>query len=528
MTEWREEASRALAKMAMENFPTVADAIFELVDNPIDYRRGRKLSIDITVDKSKDAIVVQDVGGEGMDAEGISDWLNWGSGHPHASADIGMYHQGGKAACGYLADSLRLYAKAAGRPEVWKLEDPLWGSRDYWMNWGSPTRLGNLSELPQKLRNCPQESGFVRIELWNLREKRFNLESLRWRLSNTYRHLLSSGAIEINLLGGGGQVEPLKLPLSSAFERRDVRIPLPSGRTLSGWVGRLDRDAVVASGKRRIPGGLRCLFQGRLISEGEFFGYYAEGKGLLASLIGEVHINHIKKLLPNKGGFQTDSPEWEEVERTMSDYLRPIIAEFRRAAERQTVTREERKRAANVRDQLREALRAVGNGAASKSGGSAPIQQAAVAGRKPATTVEVAQAENQEQNGSNPAPRKSPQPRTEPPEGATGRLRRLLRRTVGQEEVPPIELEDASDRSVRSFLRIDEQTGRIAAVVINIRYPLYSELDGAEAYLAETAVMELSKPQEGDQKNLTEYLGEVDTWISAWARVREAAEEREE
>lgn len=47
---WKEEGSRGLAHVAMEDFPTVADAIFEIADNPLDYRRGRPLVIEITID----------------------------------------------------------------------------------------------------------------------------------------------------------------------------------------------------------------------------------------------------------------------------------------------------------------------------------------------------------------------------------------------------------------------------------------------------------------------------------------------
>ena len=75
---WKETSSRGLAKGAMNQYSTVAEALFEIIDNPIDYRFGRKLNIDICVQKSDDLVVVEDTGGEGMDADGIQDWLNWG------------------------------------------------------------------------------------------------------------------------------------------------------------------------------------------------------------------------------------------------------------------------------------------------------------------------------------------------------------------------------------------------------------------------------------------------------------------
>src|SRR3989442_15679692 len=99
-TRWLESGSRSLALVLMEDFPTAADAFFELVDNPIDYRRGRQLAVTIDVDRGADRAAVQDSHGEGMDAEGIADWLPWGTGHPHTANDIGRFPKGGKAACG--------------------------------------------------------------------------------------------------------------------------------------------------------------------------------------------------------------------------------------------------------------------------------------------------------------------------------------------------------------------------------------------------------------------------------------------
>ena len=59
MAVWIEEGSRGLAHVAMDDFPTVADALFEIADNPLDYRRGRHLNIDISIDKEHGLIGVQ-------------------------------------------------------------------------------------------------------------------------------------------------------------------------------------------------------------------------------------------------------------------------------------------------------------------------------------------------------------------------------------------------------------------------------------------------------------------------------------
>jgi hypothetical protein len=163
MVEWKEEISRGLAHSAMDSFPTFADAAAELIDNPIDFRYGRKLSVRVTVDKPKDLMIFEDIGGEGMDAEGIADWLKWGTGRVHQKGDISLYRQGGKAACGYLADSLVLYAKRAGSEDVWKIEDSDWRGRTVARDWGKPSPVADKRLLPASVASCPKDQGIVRI-----------------------------------------------------------------------------------------------------------------------------------------------------------------------------------------------------------------------------------------------------------------------------------------------------------------------------------------------------------------------------
>lgn len=58
MLEWKESISRGTAIALMHNFTSVAEALKELVDNPIDYMWGQKLTIDIFEDKPNDRLVV--------------------------------------------------------------------------------------------------------------------------------------------------------------------------------------------------------------------------------------------------------------------------------------------------------------------------------------------------------------------------------------------------------------------------------------------------------------------------------------
>jgi hypothetical protein len=498
VTTWRETSSRKMAHVLMNDFPTAADAFFEIIDNPLDYRHGREIEIDVQANKDADSVSVEDRGGEGMDAEGIADWLQWGSGHPHSGDDIGRYHKGGKAACGYLADSVRIVTRRSGQSDVWMFQDLRWKTREDWADFGVPEPY--TKDLPDHLTALPAGLGFTRIELSNLvTDHRWNLDRLRWRIGNTYRALISKGGLTIRL--NGVVIPPLDLPLSSAFKERHIDVTLPSKHRVRGWVGRLDRDAT-RPGQNRIPGGIRCLYQNRLITEGEYFGHHAEGKGLLASLIGEIELNFVAPL-SNKTDFQRGTAIWEEVERAMYDWLAPIIAEFRRAAESQPVTLEERKRVNAVRRQLEEALRAFADAYTGEAEG-------ATLGRRP-PTPRTSAVERPTIDGE--SPRSTPQPRTPAPEGAVGTLRRLRGRIGPKGEVPPIVLKDL-DPGVRS--EADEADGRVIKVVINRAYPMYRDLKEQEAYIAETALLELLQPRSGEVLPIKQFLYQVNDCLGYW------------
>jgi hypothetical protein len=505
MAVWIEEGSRGLAHVAMDDFPTMADALFEIADNPLDYRRGRHIDIDISIGKDRDRIVVEDTGGEGMDA---ADWLKWGTGHPHQATDIGQYHKGGKAACGYLADRVVILTRRAGQKDVWRFEDRNWHSRSEWKVFGEPVPYED--PIPKHLAAVPVAVGFTRLELSDLHDRRYNLEKLRWMLGNTYRRLISNGHVSFRL--NGQPVDALDLPESSAFERREEDIRLPSGKRVHAWVARLDRDAL--KGGPRIQGGLRLLYQGRLISEGEYFGHNLGGQGQLASLIGEVDLNHVAPL-SNKTGFKKATPEWEEVDTVLNEWLAPIIIEFRRAAEEQPISREERKRVNEVRRELTEALKRVrtdpGSGREERS------STADSGGRRSPTRSEMPETTRVSLGGHH----RSPVARSEAPDDAVGVLERLARRLRKGDEVPPIELRDL-DPSVRSEAVRSGDT--IVKVFINRTYPLYAELKGHEAYLAETALLELLMPAAGEKTPVADYVAELNQSLAAWSGVsRESA-----
>jgi len=512
-TAWRERAQRGLALGAMNQYETVADALFEIIDNPMDYRFGRKLTVNVSVQKEHDLVVVEDSGGEGMDDEGIDDWLNWGSGHPHQSRDIGRYHYGGKAATGFLANHIRITARRANTRTVWVFEDREWATREEWANYEKRTQ--DTRELPIHLRNLPADTGFVRIELRDLHKtRRYRLDDLRFRLSNVYRRLIIGGEISIAL--NGAPVQPLALPESSSFSAVEICERLQNRRRLRGRVWRLNRDEALQS--KYIKGGVRTLFNGRLITEGEYFGYYAEGKGLLNSLVGEIELDWCKPV-PTKTAWIKDSEEWYEVEESMKSALQPIIRAFREAAERNPVSREEKKRCNQVHRQLNQALRLIRASDGSRGEMDDQIASKSVeeAGRKAASPREDGaddeQAENHGRAGTR-GPTKNPSP---PPEDAVGALRRLVDRLEKSGGFPPIRPDSLFDKSLRSGRGIENGT---EVIVVNTIHSMYTDLEGDASYIAETAILEMLRPEEENETlHASEYYGQALQLLNAWYKV---------
>ncbi|MCH7921223.1 MAG: hypothetical protein IIC50_25045, partial [Planctomycetes bacterium] len=293
-----------------------------------------------------------------MDAADIAGWLKWGSGRKRKSTDISRWRVGGKAACGYLGDDLALYAKAAGSDDIWFFEDHGWATREEVGNWGEPEPVPSSVPLPPSLADAGRAEGFVRIEIRKQRQKVYNIEDLRFVLSNTYRTLLEKGDLTIEI--NGERVAPLALPRNSSRKDTPIDLKTSLGHRVRGWVGRLDRDKTARgiSAKRRISGGLRCTYQGRLICSGEYFGHAGDTKGSLASLIGEVELAFVTPT-PNKTDFDRGSPEWAAVEAVMHPFLAPIIREFTKASDAGKASRAERKTLNTVCGELAEAFRRV-------------------------------------------------------------------------------------------------------------------------------------------------------------------------
>jgi len=488
----QEKISRKILRPYMANFRSVSDALLELVDNAFDefdgFHGGTHLKV--TIKMTKAGIIVENLGGKGMGPKELDDWLNWGK--PIKTDAIGEWGQGGKAAMGYLGRAWIVHTKRWNQPWLWEIRE------DNWDDVSCDEKT--YKAVPIKAAVQHEGLGYCKFEIKNLKKRRQDINRIKTVLSNIYRKYLEEGKSSINV--NGEPINPLRLPIYEGFEIQQFKEKTSQGRWIKGWIGRLKRDARLRSGPR-IAGGMRLLRHGRLICDSEYFGHRDfRYKASLGTLIGEVELTPKVPVLPNKTGFDIDSPEWDDSRNIMYEVLKPHIEALLRQKEEETVTREEKKRVSQVRRWMIDAFKLlnkygalygqfgedVGRKRPKKTEGQEPIKEAVV--------------------GKEKREYKKQEPRTPPPEDAVGRLRR-------KGKMPEWEPRDLQPE-IRS--EWEEKNGN-RCLLINKRYCLYEERKGDDLYIAETAALQLARPEEDEKLTPKEYLNEVDLIMRAFCEV---------
>ncbi|GAI27290.1 unnamed protein product [marine sediment metagenome] len=95
---------------------------------------------------------------------------------------------------------------------------------------------------------------------------------------------------------------------------------------------------------------------------------------------------------------------------------------------------------------------------------------------------------------------------------AVGRLRRLGK--MPEWELKVLEPEIRSDWGKKNGNR---------CLLINKKYCLYEEREGDDLYIAETAALQLARPEEEEKLTSKEYLNEVDLLMRAFCEVYSSA-----
>ncbi|MDE2859907.1 MAG: ATP-binding protein [Chloroflexota bacterium] len=508
-TQIRETIGREAILALANNYPNMTDALMEIIDNPFDYRKGRTILVHVSVIKKANSggqISVLDVGGEGMDDRGLQEWIHWGTGRLHASTDIGQYHVGGKLASIYLGRSLEIICRKSGSNRIYRFHDPDWGSR-------TESREFDIEELDlasaawkdERLSQFPKDSGFTLVRIENLENHRYEKALLLERLASTYRELIRSGASIITL--DGVPVEPLEIPESARHADKAVVIPrerLAPRVFVEGRIWVLEPDQIPQGRRISIRAGIRTLFNGRLITQGEEFGHNLAGKGSLQRLIGEISVTGLRPTA-DKSKWLTSNPNWGVLSEFVREKMRPLVAYLNRMSESTAVPRALRKRTEAVRRDLAIAFKRLEQAAGSPIGTLGEADNPS--GRKPAETSDTPRSAAQQSNGSSPS--KTSRNRTPPPSDAVGRL---LRRTGGN--IPKIDFEHLGQGKRTQWGTPGE------VIVVNLDYPLYEE--ESDQYLVEAICLHLLSEDESFKgAPISATMEQIDRIVWAWADVVE-------
>lgn len=480
---WRESASRRIVSALCSSYTSITHAVCELVDNAVDAMGDQQCLIKIELDKPGNRIVVENIGGSGMGAAEIAVWLSWGEDANHTSADIGHYGQGGKAACGYLGDSLRLWTKLAGESEIWKFEDFNWRNRSDFVDFGIPEPI-DRDLAPTSLKNCPIEMGCVRIEIEDvINGRQWRVDSLMRDLATVYDRLMRQGQLAI--LVNGILVKPVSLPLDDTIGKVPIEVKV-GDVTVKGWAGRLERSKLKDG---NVKAGFRLFAKGRMMVESEAFGFNFAAKGSLNQFISELEIDGLTPNLNKSGFVERDDQVYKDLGRAVLSQCASLIKQLREGHDEKILGREQ-KTAAKVRTDLKEVFKALAESLDAETSTQKATQSEGNEGRKkPEPNGEKAERETSEKTG------RQNQARTEAPDGAVGTLSRILRRLKNGKDCPEIEIV-AGSPEVRSALV--EEGGKVT-IQVNKNFPGYVKVEGAASYVAETALIELLLREEDCQ-----------------------------
>lgn len=317
----RERISRQALISFATNYNSASEALMELIDNPIDYRGNRQLNIEIEVDKRNDRISIRDYGGEGMDLDGLRNWLNWGAGELHDVNDIGQFHVGGKLAAMYLARKMQITCRRAGDSRIWHFSDDNWGTREEFVD--AEIREIERTSPSTWISELDPDTGFVQVMLSGLQQHGFDTDALRNRITDTYEHLIEQEdcLIWVNQV----PLSTYTLPWLETIPFREIEPAEVYPQVfIDGYIGALERRRLPAGQSERVQPGLRTTFNGRKISDGETFGINLGGKGTHQRLFGTIEISGGSfRPNQNKTGWDIDSEPWGKI----ADHVLPVMRE---------------------------------------------------------------------------------------------------------------------------------------------------------------------------------------------------------
>ena len=461
-----EEIGRGALLALSNNYRSFAEAIQELIDNPIDYMRGRPTRIDVQISKDQKTALVFDHGGEGMGFEGLKKWIRWGAGEEHSENDIGQFRVGGKLAAVFLGVGIDIISRKSGEAEIYRFTDPAWGTRtDLYAGQVKVMDAEAAEAEIDGFRKLKEKEGFTHVRIEGLYDRRVDLGRLSKNLSETYDPLITGGLLTIAL--NGEILMPLKFSLATSVD--EIKIPKTNlgGVTIVGRVFAVEKNPYGV-----LKPGISTYFNGRRITSGEGFGHALSKTGTFQRVNGELHISHIKPTA-DKTAWHEDSIAWVKIHDYMHEAIKPLLKQLKSIESSTSVSRDQKKRGAKVVRELQPLLRQYLSGL--NGNGTAPH------GRTPAVNSGSKRKTAKRNKSRGPV-----RNRTSAPSSAVGKLLRKIT------DAPyPIVFRELGE-SERSIFHEEKNSTLIErSVVINMDFPGYKANGTTQEYLQDTYLLQV-------------------------------------
>lgn len=288
----------------------LADAVAELVDNPLDEREpGQKLTIEVTIGQKageKYLQVVDDA--RGMTPEQAADAMVLARSHK-GKGKIGHFGMGMKTACSNLGSHFEITTCTGAATMATKVVY----DEEQFLAGGKWELVLEEVEKPfdhgtQIVITKPKANFYAGVK-----------DIMLAKFGKLFKHYVASGEVEI--IVNKDAVEPYMAELIPQY---DTPIAFDvNGKTVRGWAG------LTAKGNSRGAYGFDLVRQNRVIKEHEKLGF--SPAAALTRLVGELHLDDFD-VTNNKTDFRMNTEDWAELSKRLDEFLVDLKRESRKLA----------------------------------------------------------------------------------------------------------------------------------------------------------------------------------------------------
>lgn len=295
---------------------SVSQAIAELVDNSIDARENKLLTVEIRLNPINNSVEVSD-DGVGMNEEAAANSIRLA--HSSKKNKLGEFGLGMKTAATSLGKAFQVATTQKGSDEEYILayDEEKWLKSGDWMK----------HEMRIKSGVDKRRSGTT-VHITKLN---FNIYGnlpggVRKDLSERFAPFIENGEVMIKV--NTKWCEPVPLDLKTEYHEPDGKehfqhFKLESGNEIWGWRGLLKK------GSDKGEYGFRVFRRGRVILQNAKIGFNPHPEA--RQIVGELHLDHIP-VTHNKREFIQESPLWQELQKeggVFWNFMRELVKEAR-------------------------------------------------------------------------------------------------------------------------------------------------------------------------------------------------------